>query len=114
MKQYIMIILIALHLISGNLYATDSFFKQNHIDLNTHKCSFHEHKYAHEHYHSHSGSKHQHKHSHTQTNVNFLDFFVHLDNTDKFIILYSKEKYLDTAYFISNPTLNSIFRPPIA
>ena len=94
-----MVILITLHLISSNLYATKTFIKQHNL---------HEHYY----FHSHNSSNHLHKHSHTQTNVNLLDFFVHLEDTKKFSIFYSREKYLETIYFIPNPTLESLFRPP--
>jgi ABC-type nickel/cobalt efflux system permease component RcnA len=110
MKQFIMIIFIALHLISSTLYATTSFSNQHNVDFNTHKCSFHEH--SHEHHHTHNSSTHQHKHSHTQTHINLLDFFVHVDN-NQFIHFNSTQKYLETRYFISNPQLESIFRPPI-
>ena len=111
MKQYIMIIFIALHLMSSTLYATKSFSNQDSVDFNTHECSFHEH--AHEHHHTHNGSTHQHKHNHTQTHINLLDFFVHVDNNKQLTALYSKQKYLENIYFISNPKLESIFRPPI-
>ncbi len=68
---------------------------------------------AHEHVHYHSGSTHLHKHSHTQTNVQLIDFFTRSNDTFGLAILKQKEDYLKTQYFISNPTLKSIFRPPI-
>jgi hypothetical protein len=111
MKQYIIIILIALHLISSNLYAVNTFSKQHNADFNLYKCSFH--KHVHDHYHTHNGSNHQHKHSHVQKTINVLDFFVQLDATQPSVILYSKEKYLETNFFIANHTLESNFRPPI-
>ena len=111
MKQYIIIILIALHLISSNLYAVNTFLKQHDVDFNPHKCSFH--KHAHEHFHTHNGSKHSHNHGHAQKTINILDFFVQLNNTKPCIALVQKEKHLETNYFIPNPTSKSIFRPPI-
>ena len=104
-----MIIFITSQLISSNLYAINISAQQHNIDFDTHQCSINE--YAHEHYHTHNASKHQHKHGHT--NINILDFFVHIDDKNRFIIPHSKDKYLECKYFISNPTLNSIFRPPI-
>jgi hypothetical protein len=112
MKQFIMIIFIALHLISSTLYATASFSNQHNIDFNTHECSFYEH--AHEHHHTHNGSAHQHKHSHSQTNMSVLDFFVQLEHTYQSNNTNPKQKYLETRHFIANPELESIFRPPIA
>lgn len=113
MKQYIIIILIALHLISSTLYATKSFLKQHNVDLDTHECSFHQDTNNHEHFHTHNGSAHSHNHCHAQKNINLLDFFVQSNDTKQSIISYSKEKYLETKHFISNPLLESIFRPPV-
>lgn len=94
-----MIIFIILHLISNSLYATKSVTqKQENI---------------HEHVHYHNNSIHLHKHSHVQTNIHLIDFFEHSHDGDRLIILKQKKRYLETQYFISNPTLRSIFRPPI-
>jgi len=99
MKRYIVIILIALHLISANLYATKTFVP--------------EHSFIHQHSHSHNSSNHLHKHSHSQTNSSVLDYFVDLYDMNRLSIVYSKENYIEAAYYISDPTLKSIFRPPI-
>ncbi len=111
MKQYIIIIFIALHLISSTLYATKTVSNQHNVGTHPHKCSFHDD--THKHYHTHNGSTHQHKHSHAQKTINLLDFFVELDNNKPCITLYSKENYLEIKYYISNPSLKSLFRPPI-
>ncbi|MCK4973816.1 MAG: hypothetical protein KAR81_01065 [Sulfurimonas sp.] len=108
MKQYIMIILIAMHLISSNLYATNSYVQEH-----KHSSPFYEYKSVHKHSHVHDRSNHSHKHGHTQTNINLLDFFLQSNDTKECMILCSKEKYTETKYYISNPSLKSIFRPPI-
>ena len=99
MKNCIVSILIVLHLMGSSLYATKTFVEEQ--------------KHDHFHYHTHNGSNHQHSHSHAQTNINLLDFFLQSNDTKECMILYSKEKYTETKYFISNPVLKSIFRPPI-
>ena len=53
MKQYIMIIFIALHLISSTLYATKTLSKQYNVNVHAHECTFHDD--THEHYHTHNG-----------------------------------------------------------
>jgi hypothetical protein len=45
--------------------------------------------------------------------MNFLDFFVQLNNDELCIISFQKEDYLEASDFISNPISKSIFRPPI-
>ena len=94
-----MIIFIVLHLISNSLYAAKSVAqKQENI---------------HEHVHYYNNSTHLHTHSHVQTNIYLIDFFEYSHDTNRLSTLKQKENYLETQYFISNPTLSSIFRPPI-
>ena len=113
MKKYIMIVFIAFHLISNNLYAVNSYAKQHNVDFDTHESSSHHNKYKHEHFHNHSKSKHSHNHGHSQKTINILDFFVQLDNTELSINSYLEESYLETKYFIPNPLLKAPYRPPI-
>ena len=98
MKECIVIILIALHLISSNLYAVNRH--DAHIN-NT---------LVHKHHHSHNTSNHKHSHSHVHTIL--LDFFVHPENADIFNISDQNEKYSETTSQILNPITNSLFRPP--
>ena len=111
MKQYIMIIIIALHMTSSNIYAVDALVKQHNIHTDTNNCIMH--KHAHEHQHFHNGSTHQHKHAHTQTNINFSDFYTFSHDAYLFSMSYKKEKCIETVSWIPNPTLDSLFRPPI-
>ncbi len=99
MKNYIMIALVAMHLISSSLFATNIFVQKQH--------------YTHQHTHTHSGSIHQHQHTHSQSNSSFFDLLLITQVSDKFVALSPKESYTEKKYFISNPTLESIFRPPI-
>lgn len=112
MKQYIMIILIALHIIGSNLYAMKSVVEKNNFNMNSHMCSIHEHMEAHEHHHYHNGSKHSHSHNHTQTNVNFVDFYSYTQNINIFRYVKSQQTFLEQTSYIPNPILESLFRPP--
>ena len=97
MKKYVIIILIAFHLMGGSVYATKTltFIESQHV-----------------HSHSHHGSNHQHKHSHTQTNINFTDFFTYAQNVNTFDFSSHAQTYFETVSWIPDPTLESLFRPP--
>jgi len=110
MKQYIMIILIALHILGNTLYATESLNKKHNI----HQCSLQAHNHDHNHFHTHNGSSHVHKHNHAQVNTSFVDFFILTQNINFFSLSDSKEKFLETSSWIPNPILESLFRPPKA
>lgn len=108
MKQYIVIILIAFHLLSSSAYATKTFLDKEHLRSEIHKCTIHEHQ----HIHFHNGSNHQHKHSHAQVNINYVDFFTDTYNTNLSDFTNPRQTYIETASWIPNPTLESLFRPP--
>jgi ABC-type Zn2+ transport system substrate-binding protein/surface adhesin len=110
MKQYIMIILIALHIASSTLYAIENLNKKHSI----HECSLQSHDHDHHHFHTHNGSSHSHKHNHTQVNTSFVDFFILPQNINSFSVSDSKEKYTELSTWIPNPILESLFRPPKA
>jgi len=110
MKQYIMIIIIALHLINVSLYAVLPVVKEH----DTHACTFQKRNHNHDHVHAHNGSSHTHKHNHTQVNTSFVDFFILPQNINSFCVSDSKEKYIELSSWIPNPILESLFRPPKA
>jgi len=96
MKQYVIILFIAFHLMSSSAYATKTFLDKDHI-----------------HQHSHNNSNHQHKHSHTQVNINYLDFFNDSHDINLYDFSNPKQTYLEIISWIPSPTLKSLFRPPI-
>ena len=106
MKQYLLIILIASHLFSSSLYATKTFLDKDHAHNSIDQYS------THQHHHSHNGSNHQHKHSHSQININYADFFTYAHDINLYDFSNPKQTYLETASWIPNPTLKSLFRPP--
>ena len=106
MKQYLVVVLIILHLLSSSAFATKTFLDINHLHHDIDTCA------VHEHHHHHHGSHHQHKHSHSQTNVNYVDFFKDTHNINLYDISNSKQTYLETISWIPNPRLESLFRPP--
>jgi G3E family GTPase len=112
MRQYIIIILISLHLISSNLYAVKSVLQKNNFNVSKHICSIHEHVEEHEHYHYHNSSKHSHSHNHSQINMNFADFYTYTQDTNPFNYLKSKQVFIEQTSWIPNPILESLFRPP--
>ncbi|PHR53318.1 MAG: hypothetical protein COA44_15560 [Arcobacter sp.] len=112
MRQSFILILISLHLLASTIYAKTTFFEQGHAYTN--KCDRHENLDTHEHHHFHNGSQHTHKHSHSQVNINFLDFFTLLQDKDLFIKADSKQLYFESAFWIPDPILESLFRPPKA
>lgn len=105
-KQYLLIILIAFHLMSSSVYATKTFLDKDNI----HKSAIHEHQ----HNHSHNGSNHQHKHSHSnsQININYADFFTYTNDINLYDFSNPSQTYLETVSWIPDPTLESLFRPP--
>ncbi len=103
MKQYI---LIASHFISTSVYATKTFLDKDHVHNDIDKCLIHVHQ------HSHNGSNHQHKHSHSQVNINYVDFFTYNNDINLYDFSNISQTYLETASWIPNPTLESLFRPP--
>lgn len=105
MKRYIMIILIALHLMSSSVYAKMASFEQGHTDTIMHECMEHEHN------HYHGTSLHKHGHSHTMPT--FLDFHTGFQDGYAFSFMISKSSYLEVTSYIVNPILDSLFRPPI-
>ena len=111
MKNYVMIILLALHLIGSSVYAR-SAVQQNHNYADSAKCSLHEHTDTHEHDHFHNGNTHNHKHSHSQIVINYADFYTFSQNRDLFADLSLKESYYEINSWISNPILERFFRPP--
>lgn len=112
-KQYIVVILITLHLINANLYATKSILEKNHF-VNSNICSIYEHPEEHEHEHYHNGYKHTHSHNHSQINMSFADFYTYLQYKSQFDYLIEKQTFLEKTAFIPNPILESLFRPPRA
>ena len=106
MHQYIIIVLIAFHLMSNSAYATNTLLEKDHIHGYTDKCATHQHS------HSHNGSNHQHKHSHSPSSINFVDFFTYTQNINLFDFSNPKQTYLETVFWIPDPTLKSLFRPP--
>jgi hypothetical protein len=104
MKRYVMIILIALHLMGGSVYAKMASLEHVHIDTNIHECMEHEHN------HYHGGLIHKHGHSHTVPT--FLDFHTGFQDGYAFNILISKSLYLEVTSYIVNPIPDSLFRPP--
>ncbi|CAA6798355.1 MAG: Unknown protein [uncultured Sulfurovum sp.] len=98
MKKYLIIILIAFHLMGSSLYATKTFLEKSHV---------------HRHHHAHNGSVHQHQHSHSQTNIHYADFFTSTPDVHFFNLLNPRQIYLETITWIPNPTSESLFRPPI-
>ena len=98
MKQYIIIILIAFHLVSSSAYAAKTFLDKDYL--------------YNEHHHFHNGSSHQHNHSHAQININYVDFFTDTYNINLYNIKNKKQTYIETVSWIPNPTLESLFRPP--
>ncbi|EDZ62022.1 hypothetical protein SMGD1_0072 [Sulfurimonas gotlandica GD1] len=108
MKQYIIIILIAFHLASSSAYATKTFLNEDHLHNYIHKCAIH----IHGHHHSHNGFNHQHKHSHSQININYADMITNIYDMNLYDFENLKQAYLETAFWIPNPTLESLFRPP--
>ena len=109
MKQYIMIIIIALHLINANLYAVDTFVKQHDI----HECAIVAHDHDHDHYHTHNGSNHSHKHNHTQVHASLSDFLIFSHDTSFFTFEDTKEKHSEMSSWVPAHILKSLFRPPI-
>ena len=109
MKQYIMIIIATLHLINVSVYAVDTFIKQH----DTHACIIQTHDHDHEHFHTHNGSSHSHKHNHAQVHTSFSDFFIFSYDTNLFTLIDSSKKFSEVTSWISNPILESLFRPPI-
>ena len=109
MKQYIMIIIIALHLINANLFAVDTFIQQH----DTHECNIMAHDHDHDHYHTHNGSNHSHKHNHTQVHASLSDFLIFSHDTNLVRLEDTNEKYSESLSWIPKPTLESLFRPPI-
>ena len=106
MKQYLIIILIAFHLLSSSAYATKTFLDKKHMNNDTQKCFIHQHQ------HSHNGSHHQHKHAHSQINLNYVDFFTKIYDWNLYDFSNPKQVYLETVAWIPDPTLESLFRPP--
>ena len=106
MKQYIIIVSIAFHLMGSSVYAAKTFLEKDYVHNSIDRYA------AHQHHHSHSGSNHQHKHSHSQININFADFFTFTHNIDLFDFSSPKQTYLETVSWIPNPILESLFRPP--
>jgi len=109
MKQYIMIIIVVLHLINVNLFAVETFREQHDI----HECTIQAHDHNHEHFHTHNGSNHSHKHNHAQIHTSFSDFFIFSYDTNPFTLIDSSEKFPKVTSWISNPILEPLFRPPI-
>lgn len=105
MKKHLLIILIAFYLIGSSLYAKKTFFKKDHIHSHIDRCNLHEHH--------HNGSAHQHKHSNSQTTMSFIDFFTGTKNINLLESQNLKQTYLETVFWIPNPSLESLFRPPI-
>lgn len=103
MKQYLMIILILSHLIISNLYAIKTFEEKDHQHHNTHQLTIHKH------YHTHNASHHQHNHSHVQMSI---DFFTFDKNENLFHFITSTQAYQENIMWISNPGVDSLFRPP--
>lgn len=112
MKRYIVIILITLHIVSSNLYATKSILQKNDFNLNMNICSFHEYPEEHVHHHYHNGSKHSHSHNHSQINMSFVDYYTDTQNTNPFNYLKLKHVFSEETSWIPNPILESLFRPP--
>jgi hypothetical protein len=108
MKQYVLMILIALHLISSSLYATKTFLDKDSIHANIQKCTI----YKHRHHHFHNDSHHQHKHSHIQINISYADLFTNTYDINLYDFENTKQTYLETASWIPNPILESLYRPP--
>jgi len=106
MKQYIMIAIVALHLINVNLVALEFFSEQHDI----HECVIQEHDHVH--YHVHNGLKHSHKHTHAPVHTSFSDFFIPAHDTNLVTLVDSNEEFSEVTSQISNPILDSLFRPP--
>ena len=106
MKQYLLIILIASHLFSSSLYATKIFLNKEHTHNSIDYYS------THQHHHSHNGSYHQHKHSHSQINTNYTDFFTNTHAINLYDFSNPSQTYLETVFWIPDPTIKSLFRPP--
>lgn len=105
-----MIIFIVFSFIGNSLYATSSYVKEHNSAVNVHQSPFYEYKHNHEHIHSNSNNSHQHSHSHV--NIHFLDFYIKYD-ADSFSNLELKEEIPNTYNWLSQPILDSLFRPPI-
>ncbi len=103
MKQNLMIILIVLHLISSNLFATKSFLDKEHHHSNPHTPMIHQH------HHAHHGSTHHHKHSHAQLS---MDFFAYTDYVALCSVSNTSQVEIQVSFWISDPALDSLFRPP--
>lgn len=112
MKNYVMIFLLALHLIGSSVYAKLAV-QQNHDYADSAKCSVHKHIDTHVHEHFHNGGTHNHNYSHSQTVINHADFYTLSQNRDFFAQLSLEESFYEVNSWIPNPILEKLFRPPI-
>lgn len=106
MKRYILTFMIALNLLSTNIYGVETFMKQYNVHNDTH------HYFEHEHIHKHNGSSHQHNHSHAQAAA-FSDFYVNPQYVNVFKKTSLKLSFLEASMWIPEPNLETLFRPPI-
>ena len=105
------IVVIAFSMINTSMHAVEDVIEKHSLHINSDECNAHAHEHLHKHMHTHNNSTHSHSHGeHHSSTVYFYDNL----NGSLFTLGLSYEQFQFTKLQLPNPTLESLFRPPIS